>query len=165
MNRLPASAAIECIHNLPAGIEQPLGREDELAELDSALERPGTLASLTGLAGAGKSLLAMWWSYRFAVDVDTNEPRDGRFVWVLDASRDGKTMATMLRARRSLEESDLPTLRRSRRSLVKACKTLPCAQRQRGPWRTSFSSSCSRTADDRSCSSLTTCPRTAGGTG
>eukprot|EP00793_Prasinoderma_coloniale_P002922 PRCOL_00002404-RA len=74
---------------LPAGLPALIGREVEIQKLLEMLASPGTIASLTGIAGAGKSQLAYRYAYRFAFTAD-NKPRDDRVVLVLDAATDEK---------------------------------------------------------------------------
>ena len=74
---------------LPVGLPALIGREVETQTLLEMLASPGAIASLTGIAGAGKSQLAYRYAYRFAFTAD-NKPRDNRVVLVLDAATDEK---------------------------------------------------------------------------
>ena len=87
-DRLPVSSNTTSSHfGLPSGLPLLLGREVETQELDAALASPGSIVSLTGIAGAGKSGMAYRHAYRFAFTADL-KPREDRVVLVLDAATD-----------------------------------------------------------------------------
>ena len=89
LDSLLVSNTTSIYFGIPISLPALLGREVETQELSAALASPGTIASLTGIAGAGKSQLAYRHAYRFAFNAD-NKPRDDRVVLVLDAATDEK---------------------------------------------------------------------------
>jgi predicted ATPase/DNA-binding SARP family transcriptional activator len=75
-HELPAAPAAAEHHNLPAATTSFVGRERELAELDTLL-RAHRLVTLTGMGGSGKTRLALQIASR-----QTGVWRDG--VWLVD---------------------------------------------------------------------------------